>query len=76
MQHVSERLLARCRKSLLHRCVPDIDQILNETNSKLDITSVVSFLNADDNFRKGLADLYESWREILYLCLVAFGQTL
>ena len=67
-------LFCLCRKSLLHRCVPDVNQILNDTNDILDINSVVDFLNADDHFRKALSDLYASWQEILYLCLVAFGE--
>ena len=54
--------------------MPDVNQILNDTNDILDINSVVDFLNADDHFRKALSDLYASWQEILYLCLVAFGE--
>ncbi|XP_030838771.1 choline transporter-like protein 1 isoform X2 [Strongylocentrotus purpuratus] len=49
------------RKPILFRCV------------RADVIGVASSLLQNDIFQSALADIEKSWREIVYLCLIAFG---
>jgi len=61
--------------SLLSRCMPDPTELIGSDSNatKSEIDSIVDFLNADDIFRQVLSDLYTSWRELIYLGLIALG---
>ena len=57
--------------SLLNRCVPDY---FNATDKVLEqAAKVMTAINADDFARKVLSDLYETWKEMLILCLISLS---
>ena len=56
--------------SLLNRCVPDY---FNSTAIEDKAAEVVKVINADDFARKVLSDLYETWKEMLILCLISLS---
>ena len=68
-----------CSVSLLSRCMPDPSALIGGDGEKGNVTaddieSIIDFLNADDIFRQVLSDLYTSWKELIYLVLIALGR--
>lgn len=48
----------------IHRCVPTIGSV----------SAVFDAINSDGTFTTILSDLTATWREVLYLCVVALGE--
>ena len=70
---VLSRCVLCCSFSLLNRCVPnyleiDTDEMMNTA------TKVIQAINGDDFARKVLADLYDTWQEMLVLCGISLGE--
>lgn len=60
--------------SVLSRCIPDLEKLIKAGLNKADLEGVQAFLNADNIFKKVLADFYKCWKEIVFLCLIALGE--
>lgn len=52
--------------SLLNRCIPSNLKDIPQDIAK----KIVAYLNDTDIFEKVLGDLYRSWKEIIFLCLI------
>ncbi|XP_046365305.1 choline transporter-like protein 1 [Haliotis rufescens] len=53
---------------LLNRCVPSPLSTLPQEV----LGNIINFLNSSDTFHKVLSDLYNTWKEMIVLCFVAF----
>ena len=60
--------------SVLSRCLPDPVEIVHQ-NISADVAGIVEYLNGENLFSQILSDFYNSWIEILALCLVALGKS-